>query len=128
MPKPGFKSITISDAVYDRFFDVYSKNREKMMMRGVSSFAGYVTYMMEETMQKDKTFARYAPRMESISVEDDRVILKDNIEDRIAEITIRGGKFFCQLCEQEHCVHVGFAFSLPEVYEALAARGMNKRG
>ena len=43
-------------------------------------FSGYVTYMLEEMMQKDKTFARYAPKIEKISVDDDRVVLKDNMK------------------------------------------------
>ena len=124
MPKPGFKSITVSESVYEKFFDVYEKNRDKMTMRGVNSFSGYVTYMLEEMMQKDKTFARYAPKLEKVSVDDDRVILKDNIRGRIAEVAIQKGELFCQLCEEKDCVHVGFVFSLPDVYEILNARGI----
>ena len=74
MPKPGFKSITVSEQVYEKFHDVYNKNKEELTMKGVNSFSGYVTYMLEEMMQKDKTFARYAPKLEKISVDDDRVI------------------------------------------------------
>ncbi len=80
--------------------------------------------MLEEMMQKDKTFARYAPKLEKISVDGDRVILKDNIKNRIAEVAIQKGEFFCQLCEEKDCVHVGFVFSLPDVYEVLNARGI----
>ena len=70
-------------------------------MKGVNSFSGYVTYMLEEMMQKDKTFARYAPKIEKISVDDDRVILKDNIKNRIAEVAVQKGELFCQLCEKK---------------------------
>jgi len=124
LPKEGFKSITVSEIVYDKFFDVYQKNKEDLLLKGVNSFSGYVTYMLEETMQKDKTFARYAPKLEKISVDGDRVILKDNIKNRIAEVVIQKGEIFCQLCEEKDCVHVGFVFSLPDVYEVLNARGI----
>ena len=124
MPKPGFKSITVSEQVYEKFYDVYNKNKEELTMKGVNSFSGYVTYMLEEMMQKDKTFARYAPKLEKISVDGDRVILKDNIKNRIAEVAIQKGELFCQLCEEKDCVHVGFVFSLPDVYEVLNARGI----
>ena len=30
MPKPGFKSITISETVYEKFHDVYEKNKDKL--------------------------------------------------------------------------------------------------
>jgi predicted CopG family antitoxin len=64
MPKAGFKSITVSEEVYDKFYDVFEKNKSELMMKGVNSFSGYVTYMLEQMMQKDKTFARYAPKIE----------------------------------------------------------------
>ncbi len=124
MPKPGFKSITVSESVYDKFYDVYEKSKDELSMKGVNSFAGYITYMLEENMLKDKTFARYAPKLEKISVDDDRVILKDNIKNRIAEVAIQRGELFCQLCNEKDCVHIGFVFSLPDVYEVLNARGI----
>ncbi|MCA2003768.1 MAG: hypothetical protein LDL06_03275 [Candidatus Nitrosotenuis sp.] len=124
MPKAGFKSITVSEEVYDKFFEVFEKSKSELMMKGINSFSGYVTYMLEQTMQKDKTFARYAPKIEKITVDDDRVVLKDNIKNRIAEVTIQRGELFCQLCEEKDCVHIGYVFSLPDVYEILNSRGI----
>ena len=121
MPKAGFKSITISETVYDKFHDVYQKSKGDLP---VNSFSGYVTYMLEEMMQKDKTFARYAPKIEKISIDDDRVVLKDNMKNRIAEVAVQKGELFCQLCDEKDCVHVGYVFSLPDVYEVLNARGI----
>ena len=122
MPKAGFKSITVSETVYDKFHDVFLKAKDDLALKGVNSFSGYVTYILEEIMQKDKTFARYAPKIEKISVDEDRVILKDNIRNRIAEITIKNGELECCLCNEKDCVHVGFVFSLPDVYEILNQR------
>lgn len=124
MPKPGFKSITLSEQVYEKFYDVYNKNKEDLTMKGVNSFSGYVTYMLEEMMQKDKTFARYSPKFEKISVDDDRIILKDNIKNRIAEVAVQKGELFCQLCEKKNCECIGFVWSIPEVYEVLNAKGI----
>ena len=124
MPKPGFKSITVSEQVYDKFHDVFQKNKSELSMKGVNSFAGYITYMLEDMMLKDKTFARYAPKLEKISVDDDRVIIKDNIKNRIAEVTRQRGELFCQLCEEKDCFHIGFVFSLPDVYEVLNSKGI----
>lgn len=124
MPKTGFKSITLSDVVYDRFFEAYQTNKDQLAMQGVNSFAGYVASKLGEMMERDKAFARYAPRIEEISVDGDRVILKDNIKDRIAEIIIRNGEPYCQLCEAKDCVHVGYVFSIPTIYDALSAKGI----
>ena len=124
MPKAGFKSITISEEVYDKFHDVFQKNKSDLSMKGVNSFAGYITYMLEDMMLKDKTFAKYAPKLEKVSVDDDRVIIKDNIKNRIAEVTIQRGELYCQLCEEKNCFHIGFVFSLPDVYEVLNSKGI----
>ena len=124
MPKPGFKSITISETVYEKFFEVYKKNKDSLTMKGVNSFAGYITYMLEDKMQKDKTFAKYAPKLELISIEDDRVIIKNNIENRIAEIVYQRDDLYCQLFEAKdfHCI--GYVWSIPEIYEKLNSKGI----
>ncbi len=126
MPKDGFKSITVSEIVYNKFYDVYQKNKQELTMKGVNSFAGYVTYMLEETMQKDKTFAKYAPKLEKVSVDEDRVLIKDNIKNRIAEVAIQRGELYCQLCEDKSCFHIGYVFSLPDVYEILNSKGIKR--
>lgn len=95
-------------------------------MKGVNSLSGYVTCMLEEMMQKDETFARYAPKLEKISVDDDRVVLKDNIKNRIAEVAVQRGELFCLLCEEKDCVHIGFIFSLPDVYTVLNSKGVRR--
>ena len=124
MPKPGFKSITISETVYAKFYDVYKKNKDNLTMKGVNSFAGYITYMLEDTMQKDKTFAKYAPKLELISIEDDRVIIKNNIQDRIAEIVYQKDELYCQLCEAKDCHCIGYVWAIPEIYEKLNSKGI----
>ncbi len=124
MPKAGFKSITISESVYDRFYDVFDKNKQELSRKGVNSFAGYITYMLEDVMQKDRTFARYAPKLEKVAVDDDRVVIKDNIKNRIAEVVVQNGELYCLLCEEKDCFHIGFVFSLPDVYEILSSKGI----
>jgi len=116
MPRPGFKSITISESVYDKFNQVYLKNKDELVMKGVNSFAGYVTYQLAPPPPPSNTFARFAPKLEKISVDEERVILKDNIKNRIAEVAFQPGELYCLLCEEKDCVHVGYLFALPDVY------------
>ena len=53
MPKAGFKNNDIRSSQ-----DTYDQSKTDLA-KGVRSFSGYITYMLEEMMQKDKTFARY---------------------------------------------------------------------
>ena len=67
-------------------------------------------------MIKDEVFAKHSPFIEKIAVDQNRVILKDNKKDRIAEVLLKNGELQCLLDERSDCVHVGFVYSLPELY------------
>ena len=120
MPKPGYKTITISEKVYNKFLEFSKKNQ----VAGVNSLSGYITYLLEDKMAKDKTFAKYAPKLELISIEEDRVIIKNKIENRIAEIVYERDQLYCQLCEAKDCHCIGYAWSIPEIYEKLNSKGI----
>jgi hypothetical protein len=86
-------------------------------MKGVNSFAGYVTHCLEEMMRKDETFAKFTPKIEKISVDERCIILRDIPKNRIVEIQFHKNELACMLCDQNECKHVGFCESLPEVLE-----------
>jgi len=54
MPKPGFNTVTLSEAENDNLNQPNQKNKDELTMKGVNSFAGYVTYLLEDVMKKDK--------------------------------------------------------------------------
>ena len=51
--------------------------------------------MMEEMMLNHEAFAKQAPFMEKISIDSDRVLIKDNKRNRIAEVILRNGELRC---------------------------------
>ena len=124
MPKEGFKSITVSETVYKRFNDAYVNSKDALAVKGIRSLSGYISYMLEERMLENEAMARHAPRIKKISVEGDRVVLLDGKVNRIAEVVIQNGVLYCQLCEESNCLHVGFAYAVPEVYAAMNERGV----
>ena len=117
MPKAGFKSITVKDKIYDRFYQIFFDQKEKLAMKGVNSFSGYVTFCLEEMMRKDETFSKFMPKIEMISVDDKRVILNDIVKSRIIEVQFDKNELQCMLCNEINCKHVGFCESMPEVIE-----------
>ena len=124
MPKPGYKSITVSENIYKKFFEVYEKNRKGLELKGIMSFSGYLTSRMEEMMIKDEVFAKHSPFIEKIAIDQNRVILKDNKKNRIAEVLMNNGELQCLLDERSDCVHVGFVYSLPELYSIISNKGI----
>ena len=67
-------------------------------------------------MVKYEAFAKHAPYMEKLSIDQNRVVLQDNKRNRIAEVLLKEGELHCLLDEKSDCVHVGFVYSLPEIY------------
>lgn len=119
MPKPGFKSIIVSENIYKKFFSVYEKRKNDLELKWIKSFSGYLTSMMEEMMLNHEAFAKQAPFMEKISIDSDRVLIKDNKRKRIAEVILRKGNYAVLLDEKIDCIHIGFVYSLPKVYIVL---------
>jgi hypothetical protein len=120
MPKPGFKSITVSENVYNKFFKSYERNKSGLELKGITSFSGYLTSMM---------FAKHSPYIEKLSIEGNVIVLKDNKVNRIVEITLENGELQCLLDRKKDCIHIGFVYSLPQVYDILVEKAVlpNKR-
>lgn len=53
MPKAGFKSITVSENIYDRFHARFEKRKDALAMKGISSFSGYITFVLSENFEKE---------------------------------------------------------------------------
>jgi len=126
MPKLGFKSITVSENGYRRFFDAYAKNKKELEFKGITSFSGYLTSMMEEIIKRYEANGLHAPFMEKILIGHNSVIIKDNKRNRIAEITLRDNELQCLLDDRNDCVHVGFVYSLPELYFMLTPKEIKR--
>ena len=55
--------------------------------------------------------------MEKLSIDQNRVVLKDNKRNRIVEVMLKEGELQCLLDGKADCVHVGFVYSLLELYD-----------
>ncbi len=119
MPKPGFKTITVKEHIFNKYYELYKKAKKEHKVSEGLSFSSFVTSMMQETMAKYEAFVKHAPFLEKIAIEQDRVIIKDNKRNRIAEVMIRNQELQCLLDEKADCIHIGFVYALPEVYAVL---------
>jgi hypothetical protein len=124
MPKPGFKTITVKEHIFSKYYDLYKRAKKEHRLKENTSFSGFVTSMMQETMAKYEAFAKHAPFLEKFAIEQDRVIIKDNKRDRIAEVMVRNGELQCLLDEKTDCIHIGFVYSLPEIYTVLKKKNI----
>lgn len=116
MPRDGFKSITMREHVYDYLFEMYKSKKSKLNLKGINSFAAFIVSSIESRIKSDTVFAKHAPKIEKVSADANRIILKDNIRDRIVEVTRNKSDLYCKFCDRDSCMHVGFCYSLVEYY------------
>jgi hypothetical protein len=75
-------------------------------------------------MIKYEAFAKHAPFIQKIAIDQNRVILKDNKCNRIVEVILKDRDLQCLLDEKSDCVHVGFVYSLPELYSIISSKAI----
>lgn len=55
MPKKGWRSITVTDEVYEFFFKEWQSHRDEYRMKyGITSFSGFTTKLLTEMAEKWK--------------------------------------------------------------------------
>ena len=116
MPDRGFRTITVTDQIYEQV-----KQRAKKENKSVATFASQALEIM--LFVEDK-FSKYVPFLELISLDSDEVVIRDNKKDRIAGVkakTADNGKirFYCELDDTDYCPHTAFAAALPQVRNAV---------
>ena len=57
--------------------------------------------------------------MQKVSLLGNSIMIKDNKIGRLAEVQVRGREIVCLFCNKKDCVHVGFAYAIPEVYRVM---------
>ena len=53
MPKNGFRTITVSNNVYDNYMRWYKENREGLQFLGINSFTGFMAWIFQMVMSDD---------------------------------------------------------------------------
>jgi len=122
----GYMNLSVAVPVYNRYRQTYEKKKEQLTKKGITSFAGYVTSMLEELMEKNEIFARYAPFMEEFGYDEgnNTIYIKDNRTNRVAGVTIQGKDLICDVDNRNDCVHVGFTYALPQAYRTMEKLGI----
>jgi hypothetical protein len=55
MPRKGYKSITVTQKVYDYFYNEWWKVKEEYAIKkGIRSFSGFVSMRLAELMEEEK--------------------------------------------------------------------------
>jgi hypothetical protein len=115
MPKKGFKSFSLKDEIYDPYFSKFLENKTDLQKKGVTSFSAYLAYVLNEAIQQ-KSINKNS-KFEKIFMDTSSVVIKDLHANKIYELSVRDNSLYCENDKRNDCLHVGFAYSIPEIYK-----------
>ena len=117
MPERGFRTITVTEQLYQHVSERAKKENKKT--------ATYASEILETMLYVEDTFRNYVPFLELVSLNDNEVIIRDSKNDRIVGVKAKaadGGKvkFYCEMDDNtDYCPHTAFAAALPQVRNAI---------
>lgn len=113
MPNGKYKSITVSETVFDNFYKAYEKIKEPLKEKGIFSFSAYFESLMVEVLEDIKISYRFR----DVTFFNDLVIFRDYWLGQMVEVEILEDGIWCKTCKREDCLHIGFLYSVPKTYQ-----------
>ena len=111
MVQPKRHNLTVTSEIYDRVAKIYKKEKTD------KSLTQWVSDKLLLALEKDDFLKSYAPFLSKLTISENSVIIRDEKIQRLVEVIYRDNKFWCNVDEEECCVHVHFALALPELAE-----------
>ena len=119
MPQEGQKTITMSGKRLERLEKEFQQNKSKQLGSSFSAFIADAALIELERRE----LINQAAYISLIAINDNVIILKDVEKRSFAEVYLRNRTLKCDTCNQDNCIHVGFALALPEIRKSLLTNG-----
>lgn len=79
------------------------------------SLRKYVNELLVMNLEKEEFMSKYAPMIQYISAQDNKIILKDNKKNQFTEVFKKNSNLYCTLDESTDCIHIHYVLALPEL-------------
>lgn len=114
MPYGRYKTMSISEDNLNRLNRFWEKNEEALSSNGVNSLNDLVGYFLNQAEHK-----KIEKRLEHINVYEDHITIRDNQLKQEINVYVRDKVLWCEYDQSENCIHVGYAWAIPKVVNAL---------
>jgi hypothetical protein len=94
--------------------DVYEFMTEEASKKN-TSLRKFTNEFLLAQKQKADFMKKYVPKLKEIAFEDGRMVIHDGREGNYTTITLKKGLVHCSLCDSNECIHVMFAFAMPDL-------------
>ena len=118
MGKEDWKTVNVKKSLMEEVERV--QKTEEARKAGITNASQFVDLAVREALEKFEL-----KRFEHINMYEDHVKILDNkLEQagRIVSVYFRDARAWCDYCDEHVCVHIQYAWEIPEVRSALAER------
>jgi hypothetical protein len=110
MVKRGGKEV-ITVEIFKETYDVMKSTAEKLRWNTKE----YINTILLEAIERDRFLQTYAPFLAKVGYQDNILFIRDAKQGKTAEVFLKDRALYCGLCESKDCMHIHYAFALPEV-------------
>jgi len=121
MVKRGGKEI-ITVEIFKETYDTMKANATKKHW----STKDYINNVLLEAIERDKFLYSYAPSLSKVGYEGNILFIRDAKLGKTAEISLRDRSLYWNVCNSKDCVHIHYAFALPEMAKLYLHRLVSK--
>lgn len=94
--------------------EVYEKLSSKAKERN-ADLKGFVNELLVMNIEKEEFMSKYAPMIQYIAAQDNKIILKDSKKNQFTEVFKKNSNLYCTLDESSDCIHIHYVLALPEL-------------
>jgi hypothetical protein len=89
----------------------------------------FISDLIQESLDKVHVQDSVSPILEKYAVDSESVYIRDNARDMVAELHFKDeSDLYCNVDGAKNCVHIGFAWAIPEVQKMISQRSsLNKK-
>ena len=117
MVKRGGKEV-VTVEIFKDTYDTMKSTAEKMRWNTKE----YINSVLAEALERDKFLQAYAPYLSKVAYQENILFIRDAKKNKTAEVFLKDRALYCGLCESKDCVHIHYAFVLPEVAKLFLKR------
>lgn len=110
MVKRGGKEV-VTVEIFKETYDMMKASAERMRWNTKE----YINSVLAEALDRDKFLQAYAPFLSKVGYQDNILFIRDAKAGKTAEVYLKDRSLYCGLCESKDCMHIHYAFALPEV-------------
>ena len=126
MRHPDWDTLDVKKKTKAKLKEIYERKKHQLLDRDVNTFNKFVQDLIESIIAQDEYLKIFAPGLEFKGSEGDEVWIYSAKEQRTYTLRIHNDALTCDQDQSDSCIHVRFAWAIPELYKVLIEKRVKK--